>query len=174
MNWGCPSTVFIFLCQRVYLLSDQWHFLLDCFWCFRKKMFLIEGSQTEENGVLVKYLLFQKWATMVCHTIFLLNSVVKEEGLLSSLPMHCHFLASKWAIYTRTSSQPCKMLSFLAKAPPICWIFGMCCLPIYRLQLGRACQILAFYNRQIVVYSFTDSSMNYKGGHKAATEPESH
>lgn len=47
----------------------------------------------------------------------------------------------------------------------------MCCPAIYRLQLGRTYQILAFYNGQIVVYSFTDCITNFKGGHKAATEP---
>lgn len=47
----------------------------------------------------------------------------------------------------------------------------VCCPAIYRLQLGRTCRVLAFYNGQIVVYSFADSIMNFKGGHKAATEP---
>lgn len=47
----------------------------------------------------------------------------------------------------------------------------MCYPAIYKLQLGRTCQILAFYNGQIVVCSFIDSITNLKGGHKAATEP---
>lgn len=42
----------------------------------------------------------------------------------------------------------------------------VCCPAIYRLQLGRTWQILAFYKGQIVVCSFTDSIMNFKRGHK--------
>lgn len=56
------------------------------------------------------------------------------------------------------------------------WSLGICCPAIYRLQLWQdllciISKILGFYSGQIVVHSFADSVVGFRGGHKAAPEP---
>lgn len=58
----------------------------------------------------------------------------------------------------------------------VLWSLGICCPAIYRLQLWQdllciISKILGFYSGQIVVYSFADSVVSFRGGHKAAPEP---